>query len=85
MEEVFNYLIERNADKFEPLKFGFWKRIIKYKVHPETDNYNIRKIFINLLNQGYFSKIRINNKHFKYQFIPYGENPKRSFPIIINF
>ena len=83
MEEVFNYLIERHADKFEPLKFGFWKRIIRYKVN--TDNYHIRKIFNELLHEGYFTKIRINNKHFKYQFIPYGENPKRSFPIIINF
>tara|TARA_R110002167_G_scaffold123627_2_gene302646 strand:+ start:799 stop:1050 length:252 start_codon:yes stop_codon:yes gene_type:complete len=83
MEEVFNYLIDRQAYNFEPLKFGFWKRIIKYKVN--TDNYHIRKIFNELLQEGYFSKIRINNKHFKYQFIPYGENPKSLFPIIINF
>ena len=33
MEEVLNYLIKRNAHNFEPLKFGFWKRIIKYKTN----------------------------------------------------
>ena len=61
MEEVLNYLIERSAFDFEPLKYGFWKRIIKYRTN--NDNYNSRKIFIQLLNNGYFDKIRINNKH----------------------
>ena len=83
MEEVLNYLIKRNAHNFEPLKFGFWKRIIKYKTN--KDNYNCRKIFTKLLYEGYFSKIRINNKHFKYQFIPFGKTPKRQYPIIIKF
>ena len=83
MEEVLNYLIKRNAHNFEPLKFGFWKRIIKYKTN--KDNYNCRKIFHKLLDEGYFSKIRINNKHFKYQFIPFGKTPKRQYPIIIKF
>lgn len=83
MEEIFNYLLERHADKFEPLKFGYWKRIIKYKLN--TDNYHTRKIFSELLHEGYFAKIRINNKHFKYQFIPFGSLPSRTFPIIITF
>tara|TARA_B110000046_G_C12891733_1_gene354674 strand:+ start:580 stop:831 length:252 start_codon:yes stop_codon:yes gene_type:complete len=83
MEEVLNYLIKRNAHNFEPLKFGFWKRIIKYKTN--KDNYNCRKIFTKLLYEGYFNKIRINNKHFKYQFIPFGKTPKRQYPIIIKF
>ena len=83
MEEVFNYLIERHADKFEPLKFGFWKRIIRYKVN--TDNYHIRKIFNELMYKGYFIKIRINNKHFKYKFSPNGKIEQKQFPIIIHF
>ena len=83
MEEVLNYLIERNAFDFEPLKFGFWKRIIKYRI--EYDNYNCRKIFIQLLNKGYFDKIRINNKHFKYRFNPFKEIQERQFPIIIEW
>jgi len=83
MEEVYEYLIERKAFNFEPLKFGFWKRIIKYKT--KKDNYNCRKIFSKLLHEGYFNKIRINNKHFKYQFIPFGENNEKQFPIIIEW
>ena len=83
MEEVFDYLMERHAYKFEPLKFGYWKRIIRYKVN--TDNYHIRKLFNELMVEGYFSKIRINNKHYKYQFIPFGKTPNRQFPIIIKF
>ena len=83
MEEVFQYLIERKAYNFEPLKFGFWKRIIKYKT--QKDNYNCRKIFHKLIDEGYFNKIRINNKHYKYKFNPFKENNKRQFPIIIDW
>jgi len=83
MEEIFNYLVERNAQEFEPLRFGYWKRIIKYKL--KKDNYNCRKIFMKLLEEGYFSKIRINNNHFKYQFIPFGVIPERQYPIIIDW
>ena len=83
MEDLFNYLIDRNADKFESLKYGYWKRIIKYKLN--YDNYNCRKIFNKFLSHGYFEKIRINNKHFKYKFNPYGYTYKRQFPIIIEF
>lgn len=83
MEEVFDYLIERKAYNFEPLKFGFWKRIIKYKIN--KDNYNCRKIFMQLLNQDYFEKIRINNKHYKYRFNPFKENHERKLPIIIKW
>lgn len=81
MEEVYNYLLERNADKFEPLRFGYWKRMIKYKI--KKDNYTCRKIFMKLLDEGYFYKIRIKNNHFKYQFIPFGEIHERKLPIII--
>tara|TARA_R110001592_G_scaffold60267_1_gene183186 strand:+ start:406 stop:654 length:249 start_codon:yes stop_codon:yes gene_type:complete len=71
MDQVFDYLLERQADRFEPLRFGFWKRIIKYKTGLPT--YEVRKIFMKLIDKGCFSKIRVNNKHFKYKFIPYGE------------
>lgn len=83
MEEVYNYLIERQAYNFEPLKYGFWKRIIKYKIN--KDNYNCRKIFHKLLLEEYFEKIRINNKHYKYKFNPFKENNRIQFPIIIKF
>ena len=57
--------------------------IIKYKTN--NDNYNCRKIFMNLLDLGYFDKIRINNKHFKYKFNPYGVSQERKFPIVITW
>ena len=73
--EVFEYLMERRAYNFEPLRFGFWKRLIKYKTKQQT--YEVRKIFMKLVDRGLFYKVRINNKHFKYKFIPYGdEEPK---------
>jgi len=83
MDEVLNYLIERNAFDFEPLKFGYWKRMIKYRT--KNDNYTCRKIFTQLVNEGYFDRIRINNKHFKYRFNPYGEIQERKLPIVIEW
>ncbi len=83
MDDVYQYLIERQAYNFEPLKFGFWKRIIKYKT--KEDNYNCRKIFHKLVSEEYFEKVRINNKHYKYKFNPFKENTKREFPIILEW
>ena len=81
MEEVTQYLINRGCNNFEPLKFGFWKRIIKY--HLECDNYKSRKIFMKLVEKNYFRKVRINNRHFYYEFIPFGIKPKDNKPTII--
>ena len=81
MEDTVNYLITRDCHNFQPLKFGFWKRIIKY--HLKCDNYKSRKIFMKMLDKNYFRKIRINNRHFYYEFIPYGTKPEPIYPIIM--
>ena len=51
--EVFEYLMQRRAYNFEPLRFGFWKRLIKYKTKQQT--YEVRKIFMKLVDRGLFN------------------------------
>tara|TARA_R100000935_G_C2775128_1_gene139317 strand:+ start:572 stop:856 length:285 start_codon:yes stop_codon:yes gene_type:complete len=72
MNSVIGYMKHKNAETRGYLKYGYFKKLICYILDFHKDYY-IRKIFLKMVNKGYFIKIKADTKSFKYKFNP---NPK---------
>ena len=66
--ETVCYLIFRRADKYGFIKFSYFKRIIQH-LTGSNDIYLIRKIFIRLVDEGFFHRIRNIKRSYLYKFI----------------
>ncbi len=71
-KSVIGYFKFKNIQNRGYLKYGFFKRIIAYILDCYHE-YFIRKIFLSLVNKGYFIKVKNYKKSYKYKFNP---NPK---------
>jgi len=72
---VINYCKFRNIQTRGFLKYGYFKRIIGYILDYYND-YFIRKIFLQLVEEDYFIKKKNIKKSYLYQFNPNPESPK---------
>ena len=81
MEELLyitaRYLVYRNIVDYGFIKFSVFKKIISY-VTGVDDVYTIRKIFIKLLDEGFFKKTKNIKRSYLYKFIGY---PRQSYPM----
>jgi len=66
---VISYFIYKNVEKRGFLKYGFFKRMIAYVLDYHNDYY-IRKIFLDLLDKGFFIKQKNSKISYKYKFNP---------------
>ena len=73
---VINYCKFKNVQTRGFLKYGYFKRIIGYKLDYYND-YFIRKIFLQLVEEKYFIKKKNAKQSYLYQF-----NPTPKIPII---
>ncbi len=91
-QAVIGYFKFKSIENMGYLKYGYFKRIIQYVVDCYNEYY-VRKIFLQLVEENYFIKIK-NHKHsYKYKFNPKKKhklddeeedmNPK--LPIIISW
>lgn len=81
MEELLyitaRYLVYRNIVDYGFIKFSVFKKIISY-VTGVDDVYTIRKIFIKLLDEGFFKKTKNIKRSYLYKFIGY---PRQRYPM----
>ena len=81
-EVASNHFIKYKWNKFGYMNFRTFANAIKYHLN-EKNEYNIRKIFNNLLSLRYIEKIKIPNKYI-YKFNNPYDNPYEK-KIIITF
>lgn len=87
-QAVIGYFKFKKIENMGYLKYGYYKRIIQYVIDFYNEYY-VRKIFLQLLDEGYFIRIKNHKNSYKYKFNP---NPKKKivdqklkFPIVINW
>jgi len=67
---VVNYCKFKNVQIRGFLKYGYYKRIIGYILDYHND-YFIRKIFMQLVEENYFLKVKNAKQSYLYKFNPY--------------
>ncbi len=73
-QAVIGYFKFKNIENMGYLKYGYYKRIIQYVIDFYNEYY-VRKIFLSLLDKGYFIKVKNHTNSYKYKFNP-NPNPK---------
>lgn len=79
-QAVIGYFQYKNIDNRGFLKYGFFKRIIGY-VLDYYHHYFIRKVFLSLVDKGYFIRIKNSKQSYKYKFNPNPEDRNKKEPI----
>tara|TARA_R100001086_G_C11764863_1_gene239173 strand:- start:323 stop:613 length:291 start_codon:yes stop_codon:yes gene_type:complete len=51
------------------LKYSIWHNRIKYLLGDELPKYDIRKLFVSLIEQNYFITKKIKKRSYLYQFV----------------
>tara|TARA_R110001592_G_scaffold87672_1_gene258872 strand:+ start:2383 stop:2658 length:276 start_codon:yes stop_codon:yes gene_type:complete len=72
---VINYCKFKNIQRRGFLKYGYFKRIIGYILDYYNDYY-IRKIFLQLVEENFFIKKKNEKQSYLYQFNPTPKEPK---------
>jgi hypothetical protein len=68
-QAVIGYFKFKKIENMGFLKYGYYKRIIQYVIDYYNEYY-VRKIFLQLLDKGYFIRIKNHKNSYKYQFNP---------------
>jgi len=70
---VVGFMKHKNTEKLGYMKYAYFKKIIKYILDYHRE-YHIRKLFLNMYEEGYFLRKTVNGKtSYTYKFNP---NPK---------
>lgn len=71
-QSVLAYFNYKHIENLKFLKYGYFKRLISYilDIH---NTYLIRKIFLSLVEQDYFIKLKNIKKSYIYMFNPTGK------------
>ena len=69
---VIGYFHHKHIENLGYLKYGYFRRIIGYIID-QYHEYFIRKIFLSLVNKGFFIKVKNKKKSYKYKFNPNAE------------
>ena len=69
---VIGYFHHKHVENLGYLKYGYFRRIIGY-VLDYYHEYFIRKIFLSLVEKGFFIKVKNKKKSYKYKFNPNAE------------
>ena len=89
-QAVIGYFKYKNIDNMGFLKYGYFKRIIKYVIDYYNDYY-VRKIFLQLVNENYFLRIKNEKNSYRYKFNPkpkkkiIAQDDKPKLPILITW
>tara|TARA_R110000803_G_scaffold32572_1_gene71663 strand:+ start:76 stop:363 length:288 start_codon:yes stop_codon:yes gene_type:complete len=78
---VVGYLKFKKIQDLGFLKYGHYKRIISYVLDCFNDYY-IRKLFLSLIDKGYFIKRKNLKKSYNYEFNPNGSDVSTPIKII---
>ena len=79
-KSVIGYFHYKHVENLGYLKYGYFKRIIGYVLDYHHD-YFIRKIFLSLVDKGFFIKLKNIKKSYKYKFNPNGKKEiKKEIP-----
>jgi len=91
-QAVIGYFKFKNIENMGYLKYGYFKRIIQYVIDYYNEYY-VRKIFLQLVEENYFIKIKNYKNSYKYKFNPKPqkkqqqeeEDPMLRLPITIHW
>lgn len=89
-QAVIGYFKFKKIENMGYLKYGYFKRIIQYVIDYYNDYY-VRKIFLELLEENYFIRVKNFKTSYKYKFNPKPKKIKRidddkpNLPIIIRW
>lgn len=89
-QAVIGYFKFKKIENMGYLKYGYFKRIIQYVIDYYNDYY-VRKIFLQLVQENYFIRVKNHKASYKYKFNPKAkkkikaEEDKPNLPIVINW